>query len=120
MSVNAKPIAFICKKKYREFMGQIRDVLPGEYTESVEQMFCDTFGFDPNAKRSKEVCKRINELRQKKCELEGKTVYEKYNKPRYEQLKKQFPNVPTNLLITTPVKELGELNEKYKKQGIVL
>jgi hypothetical protein len=72
------------------------------------------FRFDVTAKPSTEDYKKMYDGQKKKAEKAGITVYEKNHKKRYERLKKEYPNVPTSILVGSK-KGLEEYVKTHQK-----
>ena len=70
----------------------------------------ETLGFDPAAKRSEEDCKRSYEKQKQLAKERGVSAYELSAKPRYERLKKQFPELPPTILSKSSIEEIEKLN----------
>ncbi len=106
-----KPFTNLTKKGYRQVCDYIiKNTDDAEFViDFMTEAFRNTIGFDPDAKVSPEVSKRQAEQRKQKLAKEGVSAYEKYNKPRYERLKEQFPGLSPYTIMRHSTEELEKL-----------
>lgn len=108
-----KSVANMTKKGYNEFIekfrGRLSDMTPDTFEDIIQDCLRESIGFDPNIKRSPDVCKKLAEQRKQRLEKEGTTQYDKYSKLRYTRLKEQYPGISTTVLTRVTLSNLQKL-----------
>ena len=115
-----KPSVNLNKKGYAKLIEYMRGSIEDSdvsniAVDTVTIGLRETLGFDAAAKRSEEYCKRDYENQKKLATKRGVSVYELSAKPRYERLKKEFPNLPTTMLS----KSLKEITKAAATENVL-
>ena len=115
-----KPSVNLNKTGYAKLVEYVRENTdPPDAGNTAVEVLTDglreTLGFDAAAKRSEEYCKRDYENQKKLATKRGVSVYELSAKPRYERLKKEFPNLPTTMLS----KSLKEITKAAATENVL-
>jgi hypothetical protein len=72
----------------------------------LKDALLETVGFDPDVKIDPAVSKRQAEKQKKRLDEAGITKYDKYDKPRYENLKAAHPGILPSVLVKMTKRDL--------------
>ena len=109
---NFKPSVSLNKTGYAKLVqymqGAIEDPdVSNIAVDTVTVGLRETLGFDPASKQSEEARKKNYENKKRRASEKGMSIYEMTVKPRYQRLRKQYPELPSNVL-TKSMKEISE------------